>query len=112
MGKTLKIPKDRSDQDMLANYKEKTTFENSVDEQEDVRPMSKTGKKESVNTSFFSQELQEKVGKALLEIKVKLFHEGVIDYDIKVTRQDNQVILTAVPKTPKKDNSRKESISR
>lgn len=112
MSKTPKIPKNRSDRDMLANYKEQTTFENSVDEYEVVRPVPKTGKKEAANISFFTPELQEKVGKALLEIKVKLFNSGIVDYDIKVSQQDNQVILTAVPKTPKKESSKKDSITR
>jgi hypothetical protein len=95
-----KIKKNLSDTDMFANWIEKPTFENSVLQEEvPVRPAVKPGKEQpkEFNSSFFTPELQEQVGKALLEIKMKLYKQGIVDYKIKVTHNDNQVVLTAVP---------------
>jgi hypothetical protein len=96
-----KIKKNLSDTDMFANWIEKPTFENSVlPEEVPVRPLVKPVGKEQpkeFNSSFFTPELQEQVGKALLEIKMKLYKQGIVDYKIKVTHNDNQVVLTAIP---------------
>ena len=50
--------------------------------------------------TFFTPmpELQEKVGKALLELKVELYKDGIVDFDVKVMRQGKEIILTAAPK--------------
>jgi hypothetical protein len=101
-----KIPKNRSDQEMLVNFKEKVTFENDHHDEEITKASPKTNKKEAATTSFFAPEIQEKVGKLLLEIKVKLYKEGIVDYDIKVARDGNQVTLTAVPKVDSKKGCR------
>lgn len=99
-----KIPKNLSDKSMLGNYKEEITFENDFYAEEDVaaKPL-KVAKKDkpSFGSEFFTAELQEKIGKLLLELKVELYKEGIVDFDIKVVRQDKQVILTAVPSKKK-----------
>jgi len=97
-----KIPKNRSDSEMMAGYKEKTTFENAVFSESELqaKPIKKEAKADFAS-SFLTPELQEKVGKALLELKVDLFKEGIVDYNIKVSRDGKQVILTAVPAKPK-----------
>nr|WP_092073468.1 hypothetical protein [Dendrosporobacter quercicolus]NSL48051.1 hypothetical protein [Dendrosporobacter quercicolus DSM 1736]SDM62597.1 hypothetical protein SAMN04488502_10639 [Dendrosporobacter quercicolus] len=98
-----KIPKNLSDNAMFSGFKEKATFETAVysEAEEPVKP-GKKEQKEDLATAFFTPEIQEKVGKALLEIKLELYKQGTIDYTIKVVRQGNQVILTAVPAKPKK----------
>jgi len=99
-----KIPKNLSDKSMLGNYKEEITFENDFYPEEEVtaKPL-KVAKKDkpSFGSEFFTTELQEKIGKILLELKVELYKEGIVDFDIKVARQDKQVILTAVPSKKK-----------
>jgi hypothetical protein len=103
------IRKNLSDADMMVNYKEEATFENipledsptGKNEKRSVSP----AKQEDIKTAFFTPELQERVGKALLELKLELYKEGIVDYDVKVSRQGRQVILTAAPvnkKTNKK----------
>lgn len=94
MGK-MTIKRGLSDQEMLGKWKETPTFEHDMEEApiKAVQP----AKKES----FFTPELQEKVAKSLLEVKLSLFQQGVVDYDIKVSREDNRVILTAVQKPAK-----------
>ena len=104
-----KIPKDLSDKSMVGNYTEKITFENDIFAEEKVAPRPvKTEKKVSTAyvSEFFTPELQEKVGKALLELKVELYKQGIVDFDIKVARLDKQVILTAVPSKMHKKNAK------
>ncbi len=94
-----KIPKNLSDADMLAHYKETIHFENDVQTEsktpKTVKP-AKNGQR-GFECSFLTPELQQAVGKALLALKLKLYKEGVVDYDIKVKQEGNQVLLTAVP---------------
>jgi len=85
---------------MMGNYTEQITFENDIFAEEKIatRPVKSEKKASAAYVSeFFTPELQEKVGKALLELKVELYKQGIVDFDIKVARQDKQVILTAVP---------------
>lgn len=98
-----KIPKNLSDSAMFSGIKEKPTFETAVysDSEEPVKPVKKELKEDLV-TAFLTPEIQEKVGKALLDMKLELYKQGTVDYTIKVGRQGNQVILTAVPAKPKK----------
>lgn len=104
-----KIPKNLSDKSMMGKYTEEITFENDIFAEEKVaaKPI-KPEKKASVAyvSEFFTPELQEKVGKALLELKVELYKQGIVDFDIKVARQDKQVVLTAVPSKAQKKNAK------
>jgi hypothetical protein len=104
-----KIPKNLSDTAMFGDYKENITFENDnfVEEETTILPNRGIKKESKSYTSeFFTPELQEKVGKALLELKVKLYNEGIVDFEIKVTTQDKQIVLTAVPSKAEKKKAR------
>lgn len=95
-----KIKKNLSDSEMLKGWHEQVTFENDVNEEQPARPVVKTAKKdpaEDINSAFFTPELKESVGKALLELKLNLYKEGIVDYQVKVSCQGHQVLLTAVP---------------
>lgn len=98
-----KIKKNLSDADMLANWQEETTFETAVLKEEPRQQAIPAQKdKQSLNSSFLTAELQEKIGKALLELKVELYKDGLVDYDIKVSCRDKQIVLTPVPAKKKK----------
>ncbi|BBB91185.1 MAG TPA: hypothetical protein PKA28_11515 [Methylomusa anaerophila] len=100
-----KIKKNLSDDDMLAGWQEEGTFETDPQDETPVRKTAATVKKgtaQDYTSAFFTPELQEAVGKALLELKVKLYNEGIVDFKLKVSSEGKQVILTAVPETPKK----------
>jgi hypothetical protein len=104
-----KIPKNLSDTAMFGDYKETLTFENENYAEETATPQPVRGiQKDNKNyaNEFFTPELQEKVGKALLELKVKLYKEGIVDFDIKVTTQDKQIILTGVPSKAEKKKAK------
>lgn len=94
-----KIKKNLSDSDMLVGYKEEATFENTIDDEPAANPAGSKGKNsgDDFNRSFLTPELQEKIGKALVELKLSLYKQGILDYSIKVTSQTNQIVLTAVP---------------
>ena len=83
---------------MFKGWQEEATFETEILD-ETVQPV-KTARKEAaenINSAYFTPELQAAVGKALLELKLNLYKQGIVDYQIKTACQDNQVILTAVP---------------
>lgn len=98
-----KIPKNLSDKVMVAGFKEEKNFEHmflaAEEEEPFVKPKTKgTNKeKEDLSTAFLTNELQEKIGKALLELKLELYKDGMIDYDIKVVREGKQIVLSAIP---------------
>ncbi|MPN08634.1 hypothetical protein SDC9_155919 [bioreactor metagenome] len=93
-----KIPKNLSDSAMMGGYQEKATFETAIynEADEPVKPVKKE-QKENLATAFLTPELQEKVGKALLDMKLELYKQGVVDFTVKVARQGSQITLTAVP---------------
>lgn len=100
-----KIPKNLSDKSMFGDFQEEITFENDIFSGEvatskPVKPLKK--EKAPYVSEFFTDDLQEKVGKLLLELKVELYKEGIVDFDVKVARQGKEVILTAVPTKKKK----------
>ncbi|ACV61797.1 hypothetical protein Dtox_0903 [Desulfofarcimen acetoxidans DSM 771] len=106
MKKRTKIRKNLTDQDMLASFLINNKGERitCLFDEEEAEPSAQPVKRASTKeeSSFLTPELQEKVDKALLELKVKLFKDGIIDYEIKVSLQANQVVLAAVPLSEKK----------
>lgn len=83
-----KIRKNLTDADMLAQagvVKEEPLKEQVVDEPSAWR-------------SFLTPQLQEEIGRALLELKVKLYKQGIVNYQIKVQCQDDQILLKVKPK--------------
>lgn len=104
----MKIKKNLSDADMLADWQENPTFETAVHEVE-VQPEKpaagkKKGTAEEFNRSFLAPELEEKVGKALLELKLALYKEGIVEYTLKASCDGKQVLITPVP-AKKKDKA-------
>ncbi|WP_371376376.1 hypothetical protein [Sporomusa aerivorans] len=94
-----RIRKNLSDAEMLQGWQEQPTFETEP-EDEPVRPPVKALRKdpaEDINSAYLTPELKAAVGKALLELKLNMYKEGVVDYQIKVSCQGNQVLLAAVP---------------
>lgn len=95
-----KIPKNLDDKAMFAGVKEEHTFETMfLEDEPQTKPKAKpkNKEKEDVATAFLTKELQEKIGRALLEMKLDLYKEGVVEYDVKVARQGWQITLTATP---------------
>ena len=98
-----KIPKGLGDKDMFKGYAEKETFETMfLSADEEPKPVIKNKKtlKEDLNTAYLTKDLQEKIGKLLLDLKMDLYKEGIIDYEIKVKKIGMDIVLSAaVPKS-------------
>lgn len=91
-----KIPKNLSDSEMLTAW-EKDTKKVDNTQQMQALPAVKPG----YESGFLTPELTQAVGKALLDLKLKLYKEGIVDYSIKVKQEGNQVLLTAMPRKNK-----------
>lgn len=95
-----KIPKNLPDQSMFKGFKEEETFE-TMAFAEDEPPAPKKAKqreKEDLTAAYLTKDLQEKLGKALLELKLDLYKEGVVDYDVKLKRDGARIVLYAAEK--------------
>jgi len=92
MANKKSIPKNRSDQEMFLGSEE-------VAESGTKQPLQDGNTKPTGSfASFFTPDLQEQIGKELLNLKIKLYNEGIIDFDIKVKTIGNEIILTPKPK--------------
>lgn len=111
----LKIKKNLSDSDMLKGWQEQTTFETETLDEPTRQAPDRFGRKEpadDINSAYLTPELKEQIGKALLALKLKLYKEGMVDYQIKVSSQDRQVLLTAVPVKAKTEQASKQPVHR
>jgi len=91
-----KIPKGLGDKDMFKGYAEKETFETMfLSAEEEPKPVIKNKIKEDLNTAYLTKDLQEKIGKLLLDLKMDLYKEGIIDYEIKVKKIGMDIVLSA-----------------
>lgn len=104
-----KIPKNRSLEDMFKGVKEDITFETADwDDEPQTAPhraAAKPSKKQSASDfrkQFFTDDLQEKVGAILLDIKMAYFKDGVGDISLQVVKEGRNVVIKTAPKTSKK----------
>ena len=99
MGMT-KIPKDLADKDMFKDYKEDKTVESmflASEEKVDRQPgPKKRSEREKLQLAYLTPVLQEKLGKALLDLKMVLYKEGIVEYDIKVKRDGQKIVLLPI----------------
>jgi len=95
----VKIRKNLSDREMFGSMEEELTFENMVNEEEGRSKLQKPApKKEKVlDEGYLSRQAADHLNKALLEFKVSMFQKGVLDYDFKISREEDRIVLTAVP---------------
>lgn len=106
-----KIKKNLSDTDMLAGWKETISFESDVYKEEADRAQTPVEKKDksdgkSFLSSFLTPELEEKIGKALLDLKLELYKKGTVDFTLKVSHDSERVIIQAVPVKEKKQTDK------
>ncbi|MFA6850127.1 MAG: hypothetical protein WCS30_07210 [Selenomonadaceae bacterium] len=95
-----KIPKDLADKDMFKDYKEDKTVESmflALEEKVDRQPgPKKRSEREKLQLAYLTPVLQEKLGKALLDLKMVLYKEGIVEYDIKVKRDGQKIVLLPI----------------
>lgn len=96
-----KIPKNLSDKDMFKNYQEEPTIEETFqrlgkDEKEPLRGRGKD--KQELEALSLSPEISDALEKMLLEVKLELYREGVVDYRLTVRREGKKIILSPTGK--------------
>ena len=92
-----KIPKNLSDKDMFKDYKEEQTLESFFLEAEDkAEKKAKAAPKKAadINIAYLTPDVIDKLGKMLLELKLDLYKEGIVDYTMKIERDGNKIVLS------------------
>lgn len=93
-----KIPKGLTDKDMMQNYVEEVSLEDKFieaekiadkkrREQAGIEPLAKLGQ------AGFTPQLTEELGKALLQLKMELYREGIKNFSYKIKRDGENIIL-------------------
>ena len=95
-----KIPKNRSDKDMMQGYEEEETLAEVLlkkERQAEERARAEAAQEPPADLARagLTSAQTEELGKALLELKLALAQEGVQHYKLKVQRKGRQVIITA-----------------
>lgn len=99
-----KIPKGLTDKDMFQNYVEEETLEDTFIKAEKIankkrRERAGIEPPAELGRAGFTPVLAEELGKALLQLKMELFREGVTNYSFKIKRDGENIVL--VPKYKK-----------
>lgn len=93
-----KIPKNLSDKDMLKNFVEEPTLEDMFLAKEKAAEKNRIRENPvaNINIAYLTPDIVEKLGKLLLELKVKLYDAGIVDYRIEPRLEGKQIILVPV----------------
>lgn len=90
-----RIPKNLSDKDMVRGFVEEETLADRF------ARIEKEEKKEeaaepplNLARAGFTLALMDDLGRALMQLKMELFREGVKNYTFKITRQGERIVLT------------------
>ena len=95
-----KIPKNRSDKDMMQGFEEEETLSEVLlrkERQAEERARAQAAQEppaDLARAGLTSAQVDE-LGRALLELKLALAQEGVPQYRLKIRRKGRQVIITA-----------------
>lgn len=95
-----KIPKNRSDKDMMQGFEEEETLAEVLlkrERQEEERARLQAAQEppaELARAGLSSAQVDE-LGRALMELKLSLAQEGVQHYRLKIQRKGRQVVITA-----------------
>ena len=95
-----KIPKNRSDKDMMQGYEEEETlaevlFRKERQAEERARVEAAQEPPADLARAGLTSAQVDELGRALLELKLSLAQEGVQHYRLRIQRKDRQVIITA-----------------
>ncbi|AOH47656.1 hypothetical protein BCS37_04005 [Selenomonas sp. oral taxon 920] len=95
-----KIPKNRSDSDMMQGVEEEETLSEILlrkERQAEERARQQAAQEPPADLvrAGLSSAQAEELGRALLELKLALAQDGVQQYRLKIQRKDRQVIITA-----------------
>lgn len=104
----FKIQKNLSDKDMFKGFSEEETFETAMLKEDASSSRVKSGRRkgaapsqESFYREFLTEAVETQIGKALLDIKMEYFKDGVGDFFVQVKKEGKKVILETGPKKVK-----------
>ena len=95
-----KIPKNRSDKDMMQGFEEEETLDEVLlkkerQEAERARAEAERTPPADLARAGLSSAQADELGRALMELKLALAQEGVQHYKLRIRRKNRQVIITA-----------------
>ena len=97
-----KIPKNLFDKDMLKNFTEEPTLESmfmeagaKLDKKAAKRAAEEHPGKD-IRIAYLTPDVIDKLGKLLLELKVDLYKDGIVDYRMNVHREGKNIILSPI----------------
>ena len=95
-----KIPKNRSDKDMMQGFEEEETLAEVLlkrerQEEERTRLQAAQEPPADLARAGLSSAQVDELGRALMELKLSLAQEGVQHYRLKIQRKGRQVVITA-----------------
>ena len=98
-----KIPRGLTDKDMVKNYIEEGTIESQLLTAEKKAEKLRLAEQaeappEPLAKSGFTKELTDKLGMELLAMKIELSNSGVKNYNFKIKREGEKIILTVTDK--------------
>ncbi|MCI7260664.1 MAG: hypothetical protein SPK53_06955 [Selenomonas sp.] len=93
-----KIPKGLTDKDMMQNYVEEVSLEDKFIEAEKIadkkrREQAGIEQPAKLGQAGFTPQLTEELGKALLQLKMELYREGIKNFSYKIKRDGENIIL-------------------
>ena len=95
-----KIPKNRSDKDMMQGFEEEETLAEVLlkkEQQEEERARLQAAQEPPADLARagLSSAQVDELGRALMELKLSMAQEGVQHYRLKIQRKGRQVVITA-----------------
>ena len=94
-----KIPKNLSDKDMFKGWKEEPTVEQQFldaaakEDAKSGRAARDAHPGADIRIAYLTPDVIDTLGKLLLELKVELYKDGVVDYRIDVRREGRKIVL-------------------
>ena len=94
-----KIPKNLSDKDMLQDFQEEHSLESiflEAEAKDDKKRRKKLAEqpKSDLQIAYLTPDIIEKLGKLLLELKLDLYQQGIVDYKMRVHRDGKNIVLS------------------
>ena len=100
----FKIQKGLTDADMMKNFKEEVSFENTMltrEAEAKKTVIHKGNSQDEFYREFLTEKMETQIGKMLLDIKMEYFKEGEGAFSIQVKRDGKNIVLETAPKKVK-----------
>lgn len=95
-----KIPKNRSDREMLAEAKQAgIAIRSGADAAAELaREKAAPGSREEFYRGFLPEKTAQRIGELLLAVKMEYYRDEITDFGIEVRKDGRNIVLVTVPK--------------